>query len=49
MEYLLVHHGGRGQNYVYELTWRGQATTWRGRGGRVAGRWRPLPKSLKPA
>jgi DNA primase len=24
LEYLIVHHGGRGQTYVYELNWSGQ-------------------------
>jgi DNA primase len=27
MEYLLVHRGGRGQSFVYELLWRGEGTT----------------------
>ena len=34
MEYLLVHHGGRGQNYVYELDLAGA-------GDHLAGSWRP--------
>jgi DNA primase len=27
MEYVLVHRGGRGQSFVYELLWRGEGTT----------------------
>jgi len=26
MEYVLVHRGGRGQSFVYELLWRGEGT-----------------------
>jgi DNA primase len=41
MEYLLVHHGGRGQNYVYELDLTASGSQLAGpkrpHGGRVAG------------
>jgi len=41
LEYLIVHRGGRGQGYVYELNWAGavedKAGPGRGDGGGVAG------------
>ena len=35
LEYLIVHHGGRGQSYVYELNWSGSE-------GEKSGPSRPL-------
>jgi DNA primase len=41
LEYLAIHHGGRGQNYVYELNWSGSETEKSGSSrpqvGRVSG------------
>jgi DNA primase len=45
LEYLAIHHGGRGQNYVYEMNWSGpegeKSGSSRPQVGRVSGGGRP--------
>ena len=49
VEYLIVHHGGRGQSYVYELTGRPPRVRSRGQVGPKSARCRPLGGPLRPA
>ena len=53
LEYLIVHRGGRGQGYVYELNWAGpvedQAGPGRGDGGGVPGTERPAETRMNIA
>ncbi len=56
MEYLIVHRGGRGQTFVYELNHAYDSNLagseshlaggWRPHGGGVAGGWRPRPTPI---
>jgi DNA primase len=53
LEYLAIHHGGRGQNYVYELNWSGSESEKSGSSrpqvGRVSGSGRPHEKPMNIA
>jgi DNA primase catalytic core len=49
LEYLTVHHGGRGQSYVYELNWPGSASEKSGVGRPQVGGCRGLVGPLRPA
>jgi DNA primase len=53
LEYLIVHRGGRGQGYVYELNWAGavedKAGAGRGDGGGVSGTERPAESRMNIA
>ena len=42
MEYLIVHHGGRGQSYVYELDLAAPGATWRAQNGPQTAGWRGI-------
>jgi DNA primase len=53
LEYLAIHHGGRGQNYVYELNWSGSETEKSGSSrpqvGGMSGGGRPHEKPMNIA
>jgi len=53
LEYLAIHHGGRGQNYVYELNWSGpegeKSAPGRGQVGGMSGGGRPHEKPMNIA
>jgi DNA primase len=53
LEYLAIHHGGRGQNYVYELNWSGaegeKSGPSRGQVGPKSGGGRPHEKPMNIA